>query len=76
MNIIDKNPAVIAEIATQHFRPSLLTGTGKLLAQNEIMAHIEIMEECGDICWAGENKDIAQHTGSNKCLSIIGAYLH
>ena len=76
LNIIDNNPAGIAEIATQHFAPSLLTGTGKLLAQNEVMAHIEIMEECGDICWVGENKDIAQHTGSNKCLSIIGAYLH
>jgi glyoxylase-like metal-dependent hydrolase (beta-lactamase superfamily II) len=76
LNIIDNKPADIEEIAIQHFPSSLLTGTGKSLAQNEIMAHIEIMEECGDICWAGENRDTAQHTGSNKYLSIIGAYLH
>lgn len=76
LNIIDNKPTGIEDIAIQYFLPSQLAGMGKSMAQDEIMCHIEIMEECGDICWAGENKDLAQHTGSNKFLDIIGAYLH
>ena len=76
LNILDNKPASIEEIAIQHFPASQLKGTGKSLAKNEIMAHIEIMEKCGDICWTGENRDIVQHTGSNKYLNIIGTYLY
>lgn len=76
LNITQNKPAGIEEIAIQHFPPSALAGTGKSMAQDEIMAHLEIMEECGDICWVGENKDIAKPTGSNKFLSTIAAYLH
>ena len=76
LNIIGNKPTGLEDIAIQHFPLSLLAGTGKLLAVNEVMAHIEIMEECGDICLAGEKKDIAQHTGSNNFLTVMGAYLH
>lgn len=75
LKIIENKPARIGEIATQHFTPSQLAGSGRSMANNEIMAHLEIMEECGDICWVGENKDLVQHNGSNKCLNIIGAHL-
>ena len=46
------------------------------MARNEVMAHIEIMEQYGDICWAGDNKDLVQHAGSNNFLGVMGAYLH
>ena len=75
LRIIDNEPAGIEDIAVQHFPPSRLAGMGKLLAENEIMAHIEIMEACGDIFWAGENKDIVQRTGTSNCLGAIEAYL-
>lgn len=76
LNIIDNKLTRIEDIVPQHFAPSLLVGMGKLMALNEIMAHIEIMEECGDVCLAGKKKDIAQHTGSNNFLTVMGAYLH
>ena len=46
------------------------------MALNEVMAHIEIMEECGDICLTGEKKDMAQGTGLNNFLGVMTAYLH
>jgi hypothetical protein len=45
------------------------------LAENEIRAHLEIMEECGDVRWAGEKKGIVQCTGTSNCLRVIGTYL-
>lgn len=76
LDIIGNKPIGIDDIAVQHFPPSLLVGMGKSMALNEVMAHIEIMEECGDICLTGEQKDIAQGTGSNNFLAAMGAYLH
>lgn len=75
LRLIDHQPARIEEIARQHFPPSLLTSAGKLMARNEVRAHLEIMEECGDICWAGENRDLAQGTGTTNFITILGEYL-
>jgi glyoxylase-like metal-dependent hydrolase (beta-lactamase superfamily II) len=76
LNIMDNKPVGIEDIAIQYFPPSQLAGTGKSLAQDEIMSHIEFLEECGDIRWANENKDLAKHTGSNNFLSIMGLYIN
>ncbi len=76
LKIIDNKPAGIEDITLRYFPPSMLAGMGKFMALNEIMAHVEIMEECGDICWVGENKDVVQHTGSSNFLTVMGAYLH
>ena len=75
LRIINGKPAGIKDIAVQHFPPSRLAGMGKALAVNEIMAHIEIMESCGDIRWAGEKKDIVQRTGTSNYLRAIETYL-
>ncbi len=72
LTIIDGRPSTINDIAIQHFPPSLLSGTGILMAQKEITAHVEVMEECGDICWVGENKDMVENKGSNNYLTKIG----
>jgi hypothetical protein len=45
------------------------------MARDEVMAHIEVMEKCGDVCWVGENRDRVQWSGSNNFLDVIGAYL-
>ncbi len=75
LKIIGNKPAGIEDIAVQHFPPSRLAGMGKLLAENEIRAHIEVMEACGDIRRAGEKNDIIQRTETSKCLGVIEAYL-
>ena len=75
LRIIDSKPAGIEDIVVQHFPPSRLTGMGKSLAENEIRAHLEIMEECGDIVLKRGNKDIIERTGTSNCLDAIGLYL-
>jgi hypothetical protein len=75
LRIVDSKPTGLDEIAFEHFSASSLAGVGKLMARDEIMAHVEVMEKCGDISWIGENKDRVRGTGSNNFLDVIGAYL-
>jgi hypothetical protein len=75
LRIIDSKPASLEAIAVKHFPDSSLAGTGKLMAQDEVMAHVEVMEECGDVCWVDQNRDRVQRTGSNNFLDVIGTYL-
>jgi glyoxylase-like metal-dependent hydrolase (beta-lactamase superfamily II) len=75
LKIIDNKPIEIKDIVLQHFPPSRLAGMGKSLAENEIRAHLEIMEDCGDIIWERGSRDIIEGTGTSKCLDIIGSYL-
>ncbi|MCJ7515583.1 MAG: MBL fold metallo-hydrolase [Dehalococcoidia bacterium] len=75
LRIVDSNPTSIKDIVVQHFPPSRLTGMGKSLADNEIRAHLEIMEDCDDIIWERGSKDIIKGTGASNCLDIIGSYL-
>ena len=76
LNVIDDRPASADDIAVRYFPPSLLTGMGRSMARDEVVAHIEAMEECGDVRLAGEKKDTAQATGSQNFLTTMGAYLH
>jgi hypothetical protein len=75
LRIIDSKPAGLDAIAVQHFPESLLAGYGKLMARDELMAHVEVMEKCGDVRWVGENQDTVKHTGSCNFLDVIKAYL-
>jgi len=75
LKIIDNKPSEIKDIVVQHFPPSRLAGMGESLAENEIRAHLEIMEDCGDIVWEHGSKDIIEGTGTSKCLDRIGSYL-
>jgi glyoxylase-like metal-dependent hydrolase (beta-lactamase superfamily II) len=75
LRIIDTKPTGLDAIAFQHFPASSLIGAGKIMARDEVMAHIEVMEKCGDVCWVGENRDMVQWTGSNNFLNVIGVYL-
>ncbi len=75
LRIIDSQPKGLDEIAFEHFSALSLAGAGKLMARDEVMAHVEVMEKCGDVCWVGENRDRAQGSGSNNFIEVIGAYL-
>lgn len=75
LRVIDRKPAGLDAIAVQHFPESLLTGAGKLMARDELMAHVEVMEKCGDVRWVGEDRDRVQHTGSYNFLDVMQAYL-
>jgi glyoxylase-like metal-dependent hydrolase (beta-lactamase superfamily II) len=69
------SPSKLEDIAVQHFPPRLLKGSGKNLAINEISAHIEVLEECGDVRWSGPEMDAIQPTGTKHFLDRIGVYL-
>jgi glyoxylase-like metal-dependent hydrolase (beta-lactamase superfamily II) len=56
LRIIDTKPTGLDALAFQHFPASSLAGAGKLMARDEVMAHVEVMEKCGDVCWVGENR--------------------
>ena len=75
LRIVDGKPSGIDDIAVQHFEPELLEGVGKYAARNELTAHIEVMEQCGDVRWVDENRDMVQSTGSKNYLDLIGSYL-
>ena len=75
LKIIGSKPTGLDEITFQHFSASSLAGVGKLMARDEVMAHVEVMEKCGDVCWVGENRDRVQRSGSSNFLEVIGAYL-
>jgi len=47
---------------------------GKTMAHNEILAHLELLENCGDVQLLGEKGNMAKRTGSDNYLSVIGAY--
>ncbi|MDY6912130.1 MAG: MBL fold metallo-hydrolase, partial [Chloroflexota bacterium] len=53
LEIIKSGPIGVGDIARRHFLPDQLKGYGALMARNEIISHIEIMEECGDVRWVG-----------------------
>jgi glyoxylase-like metal-dependent hydrolase (beta-lactamase superfamily II) len=75
LKIIDDKPTGIEEIVVRHFPPSRLAGMGKSLAENEIRAHLEIMEDCGDIIWERGGQKIVKATGTSNCLDRISSYL-
>jgi len=75
LDIIDNRPTSIEEIVVRHFPPSRLTGTGKMLAENEIRAHLEVMKEAGDIEWQRGSKDVVEPTGSRNCLAKLASFI-
>jgi glyoxylase-like metal-dependent hydrolase (beta-lactamase superfamily II) len=75
LRIIDSKPAGLDAIAVQHFPEPLLLGPGRRMAGDELMAHVEVMEKCGDVRWIGQNGDMVQHTGSYNFLDVMRGYL-
>ena len=72
LKIVARQPVKVEEIARQYFEASQLAGSGKHMAFNEMRTHLEIMEECGDVRWAGE---LVQATGTRNFIAGIETYL-
>jgi glyoxylase-like metal-dependent hydrolase (beta-lactamase superfamily II) len=75
LEIIGGRPTGIKEIVVKHFPPSRLKGTGQFLAENEIRAHLEVMQDCGDVSWQRGSKDVVVSAGTSNYLDKLGFYL-
>ena len=75
LRILESGPTGVDDIARRHFLPDQLKGYGTIMARNELISHIEIMENCGDVRWVGEQGELLEHTGSAECLNVMRAYV-
>jgi glyoxylase-like metal-dependent hydrolase (beta-lactamase superfamily II) len=74
LKIADNKPTGLDYIVEQHFPPSILKGSGKPMALDEIMAHLELMEACGDVR-VDKKQHAVQPTGSYNFVDTMAAYL-
>ena len=76
LNILNAGICNVSEISVEYFEPSLLKGVGgKFLAQNEILSHLEVLAECGDVTWQDFSTGIARPTGSHRYEQTLFKYL-
>ena len=69
LEILRKGPMTVPEIANEYFDESLLKGHGALLAENEILSHLELLTSSGDVIPQGSNTFLA--TGAGNIESLI-----
>jgi len=69
MKILKKGPQTAGEIARVYFPSPLLTGMGRLMAENEIDSHCELLNAAGDVVLTAGNKYKA--TGNGNFTSLI-----
>jgi glyoxylase-like metal-dependent hydrolase (beta-lactamase superfamily II) len=75
LEIVGDGTVSLEEIAVRHFPSSLLVGMGKTMAIREVMAHLELLQDCGDVQLVGEKGNMAKRTGSANYLGVISAHL-
>ncbi len=56
LGILKGGPKTALEIATEYFEPRFLKGPGARMAENEILAHCELLQASGDIVGAGDGR--------------------
>jgi hydroxyacylglutathione hydrolase len=76
LRIIGRKPTTLETIIHRHFSKSSLAGAGILMARNEIIAHLEVMEASGDVRRIGEAKDTVEALGSENYRDVLTAYLN
>jgi hypothetical protein len=74
LKIADNKQTGLDYLVEQHFPASIFKGSGKPMALDEIMAHLELMEECGDVHVDKEQYGV-QPTGSYQFADTMAAYL-
>jgi glyoxylase-like metal-dependent hydrolase (beta-lactamase superfamily II) len=74
MQILQPGPATVEDIVLKHFPPNQLRGSGKGLAKTEILAHLEILEETGDILWTDSGR-LVGHAGTYNYRDKLAGYL-
>ncbi|MBW1850810.1 MAG: MBL fold metallo-hydrolase [Deltaproteobacteria bacterium] len=69
--ILAGEPKEVKEIVVNHFRESYIKGLGMHMAENEIMSHLELLLDCGDVQQIDETTYAA--SGSNSFETVIKA---
>jgi glyoxylase-like metal-dependent hydrolase (beta-lactamase superfamily II) len=49
LDILSAGPKTAQEIAKEHFEERLLKGYGRLMAENEVVSHCELLISCGNV---------------------------
>lgn len=75
LGIAGDGPVNTEHICERHFTPAQLEGFGRLLARNEVMAHLEVLRSYGDVMWNGESEGPVRSTGSFRTLEAIANYM-
>ncbi|MBM3154292.1 MAG: MBL fold metallo-hydrolase [Chloroflexi bacterium] len=75
LEIIGDGTISLEEIAVRHFPSALLQGMGKTMALNEILTHLELLQDCGDVQLLGEKGDKAKRTGLEGYAKTIQQHL-
>jgi glyoxylase-like metal-dependent hydrolase (beta-lactamase superfamily II) len=75
LKIVNNKPTGLDYIVERHFPPSMLKGMGKLMASDEVMAHLELMEACGDVRVDKKKQYVVEPTGSHNFVDSMAAYL-
>jgi len=66
---LKQGPKTARELAVAYFKPSLLKGAGITMAENEILSHCELLQDCGDV--APSTDGGFQATGTSTFESAI-----
>lgn len=69
LRILKRGPKTAKQIAVEHFEARLLKGFGILMAENEILAHCELLGACQDVVREKDNRLAA--TGSTHFESLV-----
>ncbi len=56
----------LEEISVELFPPRLRKGWGKYMARREVMSHLELLAELGDIAWTDGNNFVSRATGARE----------
>ena len=68
-NIIRSEAKTIHQIAEAHFPPRMLVNLGSIMADLEVLSHLELLMTAGDVVSAGEDRYIS--TGSSNFENLI-----
>ncbi len=75
LEIASGGPVSIEYICERHFTAAQLEGFGRLLARNEVMAHLEVLKSYGDVTWDGRPEGSVQSSGSFRTLEAIADFM-
>ncbi len=65
----------LEEISIELFPSRLRAGFGRFLSQREVMSHLELMAECGDITWVDKNNFASRTTGSKNYTDFFSKFI-
>lgn len=74
LEILHNGTLTVDRIAQAYFEAKLLKGFGRLMAANEILSHLELLQAAGDVAPAGEDRFFATgQTGFEEAVAALSA---